>query len=64
MNAAMLELVAFVTSWTSFSLEIDDFGSAVGAAFVLAVVTALLSIPFKRRAKERANRGSGDSAPT
>ena len=48
-NAAMLELVAWITSWTSFGLEIDSFATAVGAGLVLAIVTALLSIPFKRR---------------
>ena len=52
-NAAMLELVAWITSWTSFGLEIDSFGTAVGAALVLAIITALLSIPFKRRASDQ-----------
>ncbi|MDR0595033.1 MAG: phage holin family protein [Bifidobacteriaceae bacterium] len=50
-NAAMLELVAWATSWTSFGLEIDSFGSALGAALVLALVTAALSVPFKRRGR-------------
>ncbi|MDR1119208.1 MAG: phage holin family protein [Bifidobacteriaceae bacterium] len=48
-NAAMLELVAWITSLTSFGLEIDSFGTAVGAGLVLAIITALLSIPLKRR---------------
>ncbi|MDR1634377.1 MAG: phage holin family protein [Bifidobacteriaceae bacterium] len=48
-NAAMLELVSWITSLTSFGLEIDSFGTAVGAGLVLALVTAILSIPLKRR---------------
>ncbi|MDR2373989.1 MAG: phage holin family protein [Bifidobacteriaceae bacterium] len=48
-NAAMLELVSWVSSWTSFGLEIDSFGAAIGAGLVLAIITALLSIPVKRR---------------
>ncbi|MDR1442894.1 MAG: phage holin family protein [Bifidobacteriaceae bacterium] len=52
-NAAMLELVSWVTSMTSFGLEIDDFGTAIGAGFVLALITAVLSIPVKRRSNGR-----------
>jgi putative membrane protein len=47
-NAGMLELVAAITRRTSVSFEIDSFGSAVGAGLALAVLTALMSIPFKR----------------
>ncbi|MDR1189997.1 MAG: phage holin family protein [Bifidobacteriaceae bacterium] len=52
-NAAMLELVSWVTSLTSFGLEIDSFGTAIGAGLVLALVTAILSIPVKRQAADR-----------
>ncbi|MDR1393617.1 MAG: phage holin family protein [Bifidobacteriaceae bacterium] len=48
-NAAMLELVSWVTSLTSFGLEIDTFPTAIGAGLVLALLTAILSVPFKRR---------------
>ncbi|MDR1117974.1 MAG: phage holin family protein, partial [Bifidobacteriaceae bacterium] len=49
-NAAMLELVSWIASWSRWGLEIDSFATAVGAALALAVLTALLSLPFKRRA--------------
>jgi putative membrane protein len=59
-NAAMLELVCWITSWTSFGLEIDSFPAAVGAALALAIITALLSIPFKRDVESRrGGRGEG-----
>ncbi|MDR2565171.1 MAG: phage holin family protein [Bifidobacteriaceae bacterium] len=50
LNAAMLELVSWITSLTSFGLEIDSFGTAIGAGLILALVTAILSAPVKRRA--------------
>ncbi|MDR0433129.1 MAG: phage holin family protein [Bifidobacteriaceae bacterium] len=46
-NAGMLELVSWLTSGTPLGLHIADFASAVGAALVLAILTALISIPFK-----------------
>ncbi|MDR1152235.1 MAG: phage holin family protein [Bifidobacteriaceae bacterium] len=46
-NAAMLELVSWLTAATPLGLHIADFGSAIGAGLVLAILTALISIPFR-----------------
>jgi putative membrane protein len=52
-NAAMLELVSWITTKTPIGLHIGSFGSAVWAGLVLAILTALLSIPFKPRRQTR-----------
>jgi uncharacterized membrane protein YvlD (DUF360 family) len=46
-NALMLELVSWLTSGTPLGLHIADFPSAIGAGLVLAILTALISIPFR-----------------
>jgi putative membrane protein len=50
-NAAMLELVSWLTSGTPLGLHIADFPSAIGAGLVLAILTALISIPFRAASK-------------
>jgi putative membrane protein len=52
-NAAMLELVSWLTQSAPLGLHIADFPSAVGAGLVLAILTALISIPFKRWRRTR-----------
>jgi putative membrane protein len=46
-NAAMLELVSWITTKTEIGLHIESFWSAVWAGLVLAILTAILSIPMK-----------------
>jgi putative membrane protein len=46
-NAAMLELVSWLTRSTPIGLHIANFGAAVGAGLALAVVTAIASIPLR-----------------
>jgi putative membrane protein len=46
-NALMLELVSWLTSATPLGLHIANFPSAIGAGLVLAILTALISIPFR-----------------
>jgi putative membrane protein len=46
-NAAMLELVSWLTKGTPLGLHIADFPSAIGAALVLAIVAALAAIPLR-----------------
>ncbi|MDR2114193.1 MAG: phage holin family protein [Bifidobacteriaceae bacterium] len=55
-NAAVLELVSWVTSFASFGLRIGSFWTAVWAGLVLAITTALLSIPLKRRSDDDGSR--------
>jgi putative membrane protein len=55
-NATMLEVVSWLTSATPLGLHIADFGSAIGAALVLAILTALISIPFRAARSPRGQR--------
>ena len=48
-NALMLELVSWLSRKMGIGLYIDSFGSAVLAGLALAIITALISIPFKER---------------
>jgi putative membrane protein len=48
-NALLLELVSWLTGKMGVGLEIESFGTAVGAALVLAILAALISIPFRKR---------------
>jgi len=48
-NGLVLILVSKVTLLLGFGLEVDGFWTAVFAAFVLAILTALISVPFKNR---------------
>jgi putative membrane protein len=54
-NAMLLELVSWLTARTSIGLHIEGFSTAIGAALVLAILGALISIPFRgaRRAGRR-----------
>jgi putative membrane protein len=50
-NAALLELTAWITSSTKWGLDINNFGTAVIAALIISVVSFVLSllIPGTRR---------------
>jgi len=48
-NALMLELVSWLSQKMGIGLHVDSFGAAIWAALILAILTALISIPFKRR---------------
>ncbi|MDR1825949.1 MAG: phage holin family protein [Bifidobacteriaceae bacterium] len=48
-NALLLKLVSWLTGHMGVGLQIDSFGTAVGAALVLAILTAIISIPFRKR---------------
>jgi len=50
-NGFILILVSKVTPLLGFGLQVASFGTAVWAGVVLAVLTALISIPFKKRAR-------------
>ncbi|MDM7854915.1 phage holin family protein [Cellulomonas alba] len=43
-NAALLELTAWITSGTHWGLEINNFGTAVIAALIISVVSFVLSL--------------------
>jgi putative membrane protein len=43
-NAALLELTAWITKQTSWHLVIDNFGTAIIAALIISVVSFVLSI--------------------
>jgi putative membrane protein len=48
-NAALLELVSWVTKGAPIGLHVENFPTAIGAALVLAALTALIAVPFNRR---------------
>jgi putative membrane protein len=54
-NAAMLELVSWISGLIDLGLRVDNFSTAIGAGLVLAILTALLSIPFRK--KSASSRG-------
>ena len=43
-NAALLELTAWITQHTSWHLHIDNFGTAIIAALIISVVSFVLSL--------------------
>jgi putative membrane protein len=43
-NAALLELTAWITQHTSWHLTIDNFGTAIIAALIISVVSFVLSL--------------------
>jgi putative membrane protein len=47
-NAAMLGLVSWISGLIGVGLHVDGFWTAVWAGLVLAILTALISIPFRR----------------
>jgi len=48
-NALMLELVSWLSRKMGIGMYVDSFGSAILAGLALAMITALISIPFKQR---------------
>ncbi|MDR1807391.1 MAG: phage holin family protein [Propionibacteriaceae bacterium] len=48
-NGLMLVLVSKFTPTLGFGLVVDGFGSAIGAGLVLSILTAIVSIPFRRQ---------------
>ena len=52
-NALMLLLVSWVSRQMGIGLYVNSFGSAVLAGLWLAILAAIISIPFKRRAPQR-----------
>jgi len=48
-NALMLLLVSWLSQKMGVGLHVESFGTAVLAGLWLAILTALISIPFKRR---------------
>jgi putative membrane protein len=48
LNALMLELTSWLTGLIGFGLHIENFTTAIGAGLVLAILTALISIPFRK----------------
>jgi len=48
-NALMLELVSWLSRKMGIGMYVDSFGSAILAGLALAIITALISIPFKER---------------
>ena len=54
-NALMLQLVSWISRQMGIGLYVRSFGSAVLAGLWLAILAAIISIPFKRRAPRRYN---------
>jgi putative membrane protein len=52
-NALMLELVSWISGLIDVGLRVDNFATAIGAGLVLAILTALISIPFRKRPRPR-----------
>ena len=53
-NALMLELVSWLSRKMGIGLYVASFGSAIWASLVLAILAALIAIPFKKRALPKA----------
>lgn len=52
-NGVLLVLVAKLTPVLGFGLQVASFGQAVWAGIVLAILTAIISVPFKKRDQAR-----------
>ena len=55
-NALMLELVSWLSRKMGVGFYVDTFGSAVLAGLVLAILAAIISIPFKQRGPHSRSR--------